>query len=636
MTRWLVMFSLLFPTIEVFAAGSTDLLVAIRNGDHARVQKLLREGADVNSVDTEGTTALMHSVIESDVRMMKLLIDNHANVNAKNALDSTALMYAASNLAKTKLLLDAEAGVNAKGKRGATPMNVAVTTFGSTPVLKLLRSKGAEPEDRLMTLAAAKGDFEAIQYLLSIGVPPGDATSSSISAAITARCEACVRLLVEKGAPANGARPNGTLSTNIGASSGSVLNDSVKRAMTDLSQFLVEHGASLASKDREGFTLLMQAVLSMETPAARDRMVEWLLSEGADPNAKNDRGETAYTLAARVGIPSTLELLVKRGAMAVQEDRPKPAGNPLSVEAAVRKILPFIEMGGAPGFNSRGCVSCHSNSLPQMTVGLARKKGFAVNEEQTNKEVGFAVATDMPYLEPNRLGSSIGGGSDTIGYTLMGMAAAGYPHDALTDAHIHYLSLNQFPDGSFRNTSYRPPSEYSAFTTTAVALRAIKLYPIPGRREEFEERVSRAKRWLLAAKPHTNEERSMQLNALADAGATASERAPFLKALKAAQNQDGSWSQLPGIPADAYATGQTLYALHVSGGVPTNDPVYLMGVEWLLRNQLADGSWFAPTRAVPVQPHTFESFPNGWHQFISEAASSWATMALLFTLPDKR
>jgi len=327
---------------------------------------------------------------------------------------------------------------------------------------------------------------------------------------------------------------------------------------------------------------------------------------------------------------------MKAGAKAVQEDRPKPAGNPLTVEVAIRKILPVIEMGGEPGFNNRHCVSCHSNSLPQITVSLARKKGFAVNQEQIKKEVEFAVATDMPYLEPNRLGSSIGGGPDTIGYTLMGMAAAGYPADALTDAHIHYLSLNQFPDGGFRNTSYRPPSEYSAFTTTAVALRAIKLYPIPGRREEFDERVSRAKRWLLAAKPYTNEERSMQLNALADAGASASERAAFVKALKAAQNQDGSWSQLPGIPADAYATGQALYALHVSGSVPTTDPVYLKGVEWLLRNQLSDGSWFAPTRAVPVQPHTFESFPNGWHQFISEAASSWATMGLLFTLPDKR
>jgi hypothetical protein len=271
-----------------------------------------------------------------------------------------------------------------------------------------------------------------------------------------------------------------------------------------------------------------------------------------------------------------------------------------------------------------------------MTVALARKKGFAVNEEQAKKELGFAIATDEPVLEPNRLGASpIGGGSDTLGYTLMGMAAAGAPGDALTDAHIHYMSLNQYPDGAFRNSSYRPPTEYSPLTTTAVALRSIKLYPIPGRREEFKERVDRSKRWLLSTKAASTEERSMQLNALADAGASQSERAPFVKALKATQNEDGSWSQLPNVRSDAYATGEALYALHISGNVPVNDPVYQKGVQWLLRNQLADGSWFAPTRAVPVQPHTFESFPNGWHQFVSDAASCWATMALLFTLPDK-
>jgi ankyrin repeat protein len=635
MTRLVALFLFLAFTSVEFAAGSAELLIAIRNGDHVQVQKLLRAGADVNTADSDGTTALMHSVIESDVKMMKLLVDGHADVNAKNALDSTALMYAATNLAKTKLLIDTGADVKAKGKRGATPMSVAVTTFGSTPVLKLLVSKGALAEDRLMASAAAKGDLEAIRYLLSIGVPAGDAASSSISASIQARCEACVRLLVEKGAPANGARPNGTLSTAVGASTGSVLNDSVKRSMAELSQLLVDHKASLESKDREGFTLLMQAVLSMEPPQERDRMVGWLLSKGLDPNVKNDRGDTAYLLAARVGIPSTLDLLVKAGAKEVKEEWPMPAGA-ASAEAALKKILPQLEMGGEPGFKARACVSCHSNSLPAMAVGLARKKGFVVNAEQVKKEVGFAVATDMPYLEPNRLGSSIGGGPDTIGYTLMGMAAAGYPADALTDAHIHYLLLSQALDGAFRNTSYRPPSEYSAFTTTAVALRAIKLYPLPGRHEEFEDRVSRAKRWLLSAKPFSMEERSMQLNALADAGASASERAPFVKALKSAQNEDGSWSQLPGIRPDAYATGQALYALHVSGDVPTKDSAYQKGIDWLLRNQLADGSWFAPSRAVPVQPHTFESFPNGWHQFISEAASSWATMALLFTLPDKR
>jgi cytochrome c2 len=271
-----------------------------------------------------------------------------------------------------------------------------------------------------------------------------------------------------------------------------------------------------------------------------------------------------------------------------------------------------------------------------MTVSVARQKGFAVNEAQAKKELGFAIATDEPVLEDNRLGASpIGGGSDTLGYTLAGMAAAGAPADALTDAHIHFISLNQHPDGAFRNLSYRPPLEYSPFTTTALALHAIKLYAIPGRREEFEQRVQRAKRWLLSAKAFSMEERSMQLNALADAGASASERAPFVNALKAAQNEDGSWSQLSDTRADAYATGEALYALHVSGSVPTSDPVYQKGVQWLLRNQLADGSWFAPSRAVPVQPHTFESFPNGWHQFVSDAASCWATMDLLFTLPDK-
>ena len=557
---------------------------------------------------------------------MKLLVDGGADVNAKNALDSTALLYAATNVEKTRLLLDRGADVKVRNKRGATPMSVAVTTFGSTPVLKLLAAKGAEPEDRLMAPAAAKGDLDAMQFLLGIGIRAGDATGASLSSAITSRCDACVRWLVEKGAPANAVRPNG----------GGLLNDTVKRAMVDLSQFLLDRGASLQSTDREGFTLLMQAVLSMEPRADRDRMVEWLLSKGVDPNTKNERGDTAYQLAARVGIASTLELLAKAGAKEIREDWPRPEGGSPSAEAAVKKILPLLETTGEPVFKNRACVSCHNNSLPAMAVSLARRKGFAVNEEQAAKEMNNAAATDKPFLEPMRTGTTIGGGSDTLGYTLMGMAAAGYPADALTDAHIHYLSIYQFPDGAWRTTSYRPPEEYGPFTTTAVALRAIRLYSIPGRRKEFDERRVRAKRWLLSARAASLEERSMQLNALADAGADSAERAPFVKALKTAQNEDGSWSVIPGNPGEAYATGEAMYALHVSGEVSITDPAYQKGVRWLLKNQLADGSWFMATRAVPVQPHTFESgFPHGWHQFASTGASSWATLALLFTLPDK-
>src|SRR5437660_10479678 len=107
--RHFVVLILFASNTILFAAGSPDLLVAIRKGDHAQVRKLIDAGADVNTVDKDGTTALMHSVLESDARMMKLLIDKGANVNSKNAQDSTALMYAATNSARTRVLLDAGA-----------------------------------------------------------------------------------------------------------------------------------------------------------------------------------------------------------------------------------------------------------------------------------------------------------------------------------------------------------------------------------------------------------------------------------------------------------------------------------------------------------------------------------------------
>src|SRR5262245_45465956 len=122
--RHFVVLILLASNPVLFAAGSPDLLVAIRNGDHAQVRKLSGASADVNAVDKDGTTALMHSVIESDVKMMKLLIDKGANVNMKNSQDSTALMYAATNLPKARVLLDAVAEVKVRGKSGATLMSI--------------------------------------------------------------------------------------------------------------------------------------------------------------------------------------------------------------------------------------------------------------------------------------------------------------------------------------------------------------------------------------------------------------------------------------------------------------------------------------------------------------------------------
>jgi len=44
------------------------------------------------------------------------------------------------------------------------------------------------------------------------------------------------------------------------------------------------------------------------------------------------------------------------------------------------------------------------------------------------------------------------------------------------------------------------------------------------------------------------------------------------------QQNDGGWAQRDGFPSDAYATGETLYALHVAAGTPTSALAYQRGV----------------------------------------------------------
>ena len=61
------------------------------------------------------------------------------------------------------------------------------------------------------------------------------------------------------------------------------------------------------------------------------------------------------------------------------------------------------------------------------------------------------------------------------------------------------------------------------------------------------------------------------------------------------------------------------------------DPAYRRGTQFLLKTQLADGSWFVQSRSLPVQAYFESGFPHGRSQFISCAATSWATMALGLT-----
>jgi N-acyl-D-amino-acid deacylase len=217
-----------------------------------------------------------------------------------------------------------------------------------------------------------------------------------------------------------------------------------------------------------------------------------------------------------------------------------------------------------------------------------------------------------------------------------GAIGAGIQPDAATDAMLYYLKGLQLRDGRWRVQTMRPPIESSDIEVTALAMRSLQLLAPPAWRREYGAAVRAAGRWLASAQPRTTEDRAFQLFGLAWSGAGRTLVQKLARELIQEQKADGGWSPIAasGMTSDAYATGQALTALRESGAVAASDGAYARGVRYLLSMQQADGSWYAGTRAVPVQAYFETGFPHGRHQFISAAATNWAVQALIPAADD--
>ncbi len=306
--------------------------------------------------------------------------------------------------------------------------------------------------------------------------------------------------------------------------------------------------------------------------------------------------------------------------------------HPPAVRQAVEKSLTLLDRVRLPFIEQTGCVSCHHNSLPAMATTLARERGFAVNEQTARKESEMIFEIWNAGREKILQGDSFPGDHVTASYVMLGLAANNAPANRTTDAVAYYLMGRQSPDGHWASGGNRPPLAGSEISVTAHALRALHLYAPKGLRPEAESRIARARAWLLQAVPKNNEEQTFQLLGLHWANADKPSLRKLAKQLLARQQKDGGWGQETTLNSDAYATGQALVALHQAGGLPVSDPAYQRGVAFLLSTQAADGSWEVRTRSFPFQKYFESGFPYKRNQWISVAATSWATMALTLTV----
>jgi len=391
----------------------------------------------------------------------------------------------------------------------------------------------------------------------------------------------------------------------------------IMRQNLEVVRLMAAKGADLEVRDRSGSTALMWAAFN-ETGDAT--LVEELLRGGADPLAENQAGETALVWALRRGDTPAAAALRKAGASETALIKP-------SIENAIALL-----QKSATQFNQMsGCSSCHHQSLPQMAFGIARSRGFRIDEAAARRQVDVTVRVLKSVREAalkNR--DRIPDPPIGVSYALLGLAAENYERNQITDAMTQVIGAWQGDDGAFHPLPpIRPPLESSTITATALSLRALLLYGTGQ-----EERIARATSWLRTAKPRTTEELAMRLLGLAWAKAPADDVRTATTALLAAQRQDGGWAQLPALETDAYATGQALVALQTAGE-PVSSVEYQRGVDFLLRTQFSDGSWLVRSRTFPVQPLKDHGFPHGKNQWISAAGTSWATMALSLALPPQ-
>jgi N-acyl-D-amino-acid deacylase len=268
----------------------------------------------------------------------------------------------------------------------------------------------------------------------------------------------------------------------------------------------------------------------------------------------------------------------------------------------------------------------------------AQERDFRVEKRLLADQVEFTLASFRPKLESIRKGQGVPGGNTMSAYALVTLEAGGHKPDETTAGLVEYLFLRQREDGAWPGVADRPPSEGSAFTGTAFAIRSLKAYGVaaasedrPKQQERVNQAIARGRDWLLKNTHKHTEDMVFRLRglhyAVAEPAVIDAARADLLKA----QREDGGWSQLPDLSSDAYATGSALVALRESG-LPADHAALQKGVKFLRDTQKADGSWLVETRSRPVQVFFDNGDPHGKSQFISFAATGWATLALLMCM----
>ena len=265
--------------------GWTALMYAARQGSGAALAALADAGADLNGADPDGTTALGFAVINAHGKAAELLLKRGANPNVGDRAGMTPL-YAAVDLHTMQFGF---------GRPNPSPTQVAA----SVDIVKALLAHGADPNARLSSRilkrvysggdgrlgkgatpymrAARAGDVPLMKMLLAAGADPALAQENGNSPLLLAAglgyrgaiggTEAmaleAITFSLAQGADVNAVNAAGDSALHIAATTNFEESGTAAGSMA-IARFLVERGAKLDTRNKQGRTALESVVRARE------------------------------------------------------------------------------------------------------------------------------------------------------------------------------------------------------------------------------------------------------------------------------------------------------------------------------------------------------------------------------------